>query len=92
MKRFVGRLLAAGAVIAVMAVTAPAASAAEGDAAAMQDCTTIYAETLARMSTPEELVSVTYTPPATVTVDADPAVGVVRYVVGATVAYIQCID
>jgi hypothetical protein len=88
LKRSLKHLAAVGTALALMAVAAPAASAAPEDA---PGCTTVYVGTLLHLSTPEDLVTVTYTPPSTVTVSADPAIGVVQYVAGATVTYIDCV-
>ncbi|HYP24360.1 MAG TPA: hypothetical protein VEV43_12370 [Actinomycetota bacterium] len=57
----------AAAAAALMALAVPTASAQTGDPAG---CTTVLVDTLTNGALPE-LVEVTYTPPGTVTVDAD---------------------
>ncbi|HEV2755387.1 MAG TPA: hypothetical protein VG318_06385 [Actinomycetota bacterium] len=99
MKRSTRSALAVGAVAAVMALTAPAASAAEVTAAEdAAGCTTVLlgeAGGWVPTAFPDPLFSVTYTPPGTVTVDADPALGIVTYVVsnvsGDVIAYVECV-
>ncbi len=83
MKRSLKHLAAVGTAFALLTLAAPAASA--------QDCTTTYIKTVFGSALPEDLVSVTYTPPATVTVSADPAVGFAGFVVRATVTYVDCV-
>ena len=79
---------ATGAAAALMMVGAPAASATEaGDAAG---CTMTLLRSLVVSDDPQ-LVTVTYTPPSTVTVSADGAVGAANGVVNLTVAYVNCV-
>lgn len=80
---------ATGAAAALMLVGAPAASATEGPGDA-GDCTTTFIRNLVVSDDPQ-LVTVTYTPPTTVTVSADGAVGVATGVANLTVAYVDCV-
>lgn len=88
MKRSFGRLVAVTAVGAVTALTASPAAATEVTTA--DDCTTEYVRTLSTGSN-DPLVEVTYTPPATITVDADHAAAVAAQVVNATTTYVDCV-
>lgn len=78
-----------GAVAAVMAVAAPAASAAGVEDA--QGCTTEYLKNLLQSEADPQYVEVTYTPPATVTVSADGAVNAASYYAALTLAYVNCV-
>ena len=96
LKRSMKSLAAVGAVVALMAMSAPAASAGEtvgpGDAAG---CTTDYVNAVGGPYILPNAPTVTYTPPAKVTVDADDAVNwtvaVGFHVANATVAYVICV-
>jgi len=85
-------LAAVGAVVALMAMTAPAASAGPEDAAG---CTTTYVGEVGGPYILPNPPTVSYTPPATVTVDADETVNFVvavgAHVANATVRYVDCV-
>lgn len=80
MNRALRSLAAAGAVAALVVMAAPTAHA--------QGCTTVYVDTLTSSSSPE---FVTYTPPADVDVNGNALIDYVRFVSGATGAYIDCL-
>lgn len=96
MKRSVRSLAAVGAAVAVMALAAPAASANEAvgpeDAAG---CTTTYVKSVGGPYILPNPPTVSYTPPATVTVDADDtvnfAIAVGAHVANATITYVFCV-
>lgn len=83
MKRSIRYAAAAASASALLLVAAPAAHA--------QDCTTTYVGTLGSFfdSTAPEFV--TYNPPADVTVHGNEVVGVVSFVAGATITYVDCV-
>lgn len=86
MKRSLRNLAAAGSAAALLLVAAPAAQAGPED---LPDCTTTYVNTLAHLSTPNDLV--TYEPPADVSVNGNAVVGAATYVANATIAYVICV-
>lgn len=92
MKRSIRSLAAVGAAVSLMVVAAPAASAGPEDAAG---CTTTYVGQLGGPYALPNLPTVTYTPPATVTVDADDTVAftvaVTFHIVNSTAAYVDCV-
>jgi hypothetical protein len=83
LKNSLRNLVAAAATSSLVVVGAPAVQA-QG----LGPCTVAYAEDIARTSSP---LLVTYTPPATVTVDGNAALGIADYVVGATQDYVRCL-
>jgi hypothetical protein len=83
LKRFLRNLVVAASAASLVAVGAPAAQA-QG----LGPCTTAYAKDIAQTSSPQ---LVTYTPPATVTVDGNAVLGIADYVVGATQDYVRCL-
>lgn len=92
MKRSIRSLAAVGAALSLMVVAAPAASAGPEDAAG---CTTTYVGQVGGPYILPDLPSVTYTPPATVTVDADETVAfagaITFHIVNSTIAYVDCV-
>ena len=94
MNRCSRSLAAIGAAVALTALAAPSASAAVGpeDAAG---CTTTYVGTVGGPYILPNPPTVSYTPPASVTVDADDAVSftlaVATRVANATVTYVNCV-
>jgi hypothetical protein len=90
-KRSLKGLVAAGAAVSMMAVTAPGASAGPAD---VPGCTSVLlgeAGGWIPWSMPSEPVKVEYTPPGTVSVDADWPVGVVTNIAGDVVAWVICV-
>lgn len=92
MKRSIRSLAAVGAALSLMVVAAPAASAGPEDAAG---CTTTYVGQVGGPYILPNPPSVSYTPPATVTVDADETVNftvaVTFHVLNSTVTYVNCV-
>ena len=83
MKRSLRNLVAAAAASSLVVVGAPAAQA-QG----LGPCTMAYADDIRQTSSPQ---LVTYTPPATITVDGNAVLGIADYVVGATQDYVRCL-
>lgn len=82
MKRSLRNLVAVVSALALMIVAAPAAQAQ------VVPCTMQYGRDVLQSSSPE---LVTYTPPATVTVNGNAVVGMADYVVGVTADYVVCV-
>ncbi len=92
LKRSMKNVVAVSGVTALMAMAAPPAVAGTGDAAG---CTTTYVNSIGGDYRLPDPPTVTYTPPATITVDADDTVNftvaVATHVANATVAYVICL-
>ena len=83
MKRPLKNLVVAASAASLLAVGAPPAQAQN-----LGPCTMAYAEDVARTSSPH---LVTYTPPATITVNGNAVLGIADYLVGATQDYVRCL-
>ena len=83
MKRSLRNLVAAAAASSLVVVGAPVAQA-QG----VGPCTTAYVRDVTQSESPQ---LVTYTPPATITVDGNAVLGMADYVVGVTQDYVRCL-
>ena len=92
MKRSMRNVFAVAGVATVMTLVAPPVYAQVGDAAG---CTTDYVDAMNGPWGIPNPVNVTYTPPATVNVDASPGINFAgafaSYAVNATLAYVICV-
>ena len=95
MKRSMRKVLAVAGATAVMSLVAPAAHAQVADPGDAAGCTTDYVDAMNGPWMIPNPVTVTYTPPATVTVDGSPginfAVAFANYTRNATVTYVNCV-